>query len=155
MKKSVLLGAVLAAITFTLPASAVQDQSIEEDSLGLYNSSVFDTREPAAFEYGSQDAGTVGKRSERSYITAPPMIPHTVKDMLPIRQDSNMCKDCHVVPELIGEKITLGVPVPAPASHYKNVKKGEFNMGRWTCTQCHAPQANVDNLVVNTFKRTK
>ncbi|MBD3743435.1 MAG: nitrate reductase cytochrome c-type subunit, partial [Stenotrophomonas sp.] len=48
---------------------------------------------------------------------------------------------------------TQGVPVPAPASHYVDVKKGDLYMGRWNCTQCHAPQADVKNLVVNTFKK--
>jgi len=153
MRKSTLFGAVLAAMTFTLSASAVQDQSIPEDELGLSKVSVYDTPEPATFEYGEQDAGTVGKRAVRSYNTAPPMITHTTKDMLPITRDSNLCKDCHVQPDLIGMKITPGVPVPAPVSHYADVKKGEFNMGRWTCTQCHRPQADVKLLVESVFDK--
>ncbi|MDD5366504.1 MAG: nitrate reductase cytochrome c-type subunit [Gallionellaceae bacterium] len=151
MRKSTLFGAVLAAMTFSLSASAVQDQSIPDDDLGLSKSSVYDTPSPAAFEYGNKDAGSVGKRVVRSYMTAPPMIPHTVKDMLPITRDSNLCKDCHVQPDLIGMAITPGLPVPAPASHYVDVKKGELYMGRWNCTQCHRPQANVKLLVDSVF----
>jgi cytochrome c-type protein NapB len=60
-----------------------------------------------------------------------------------------------VVPDMIGQKITPGVPVPAPVSHYANVKAGELYMGRWNCTQCHAPQADVKSLVVNTFKKPR
>lgn len=153
MRKSTLFGAVLAAISFNLPASAVQDQAIPDDDLGLSKASVYDTPEPAAFEYGSQDAGTVGKRAVRSYNTAPPMIPHTIKDMVPIRQDMNLCKDCHVQPDLIGQPISPGMPVPAPVSHYANVKAGELYMGRWTCTQCHAPQADVKLLVESVFDK--
>jgi cytochrome c-type protein NapB len=133
----------------------VQDQAIPDDAIGLSKTSVFDVPDPDVFEYGSKDPGTVGKRVERSYNTAPPMVPHSIKDMVPIRQDFNLCKDCHVVPDMIGQKITPGVPVPAPVSHYVNVKAGELYMGRWNCTQCHAPQADVKNLVVNTFKKPR
>ena len=151
MRKSTLYGAALAAMAFTLSVSAVQDQSIPDDDLGLYKASIYDTAEPAAFEYGSKDAGTVGKREARSYITAPPMIPHTIKDMVPITRDANLCKDCHAQPDLIGQKITPGIPVPSPVSHYANVKAGELDMSRWTCTQCHRPQADVKLLVESTF----
>ena len=155
VRKGVLLGAVIAAAFLSLSASAVQDQSIPDDDLGLSKGSVFDVPTPEVFEYGSKDPGTVGKRVERSYHTAPPMVPHTTKDMVPITRDFNLCKDCHVVPDMIGQKITPGVPVPAPVSHYTNVKAGELYMGRWNCTQCHREQANVKNLVVNTFKKPR
>mgnify|MGYP001049211142 CR=1 FL=1 len=153
MRKSTLFGAVLAAMAFTLTASAVQDQAIPDEDLGLSKTSVYDVPEPEVFEYSNQDAGTVGKRAVRSYNTAPPMIPHSTKDMVPITRDSNLCKDCHVVPDLIGTKITQGVPVPAPVSHYENVKKGELYMGRWNCTQCHREQANVKLLVESVFDK--
>lgn len=155
VRKSVLFGAAITAAILSLSASAVQDQAIPDDDLGLSKTSVFDVPSPDVFEYGSADPGTVGKRVERSYNTAPPMVPHSIKDMVPIRQDFNLCKDCHVVPDMIGTKITPGVPVPAPVSHYVNVKAGELYMGRWNCTQCHAPQANVNSLVVNTFKKPR
>ena len=149
--KTLLLSAVLA---LSLPAFAVQDQAIPEDSLGLYNSSVYDVLDPAVVKYGGGDPGT-NKRAVRSYNSAPPMIPHTTKDMLPITRESNLCRDCHVQPDLLGQKITAGVPIPAPASHYVDVKKGELNMGRWNCTQCHRPQAKVDVLVKSTFKKAR
>jgi cytochrome c-type protein NapB len=155
MRKSVLFGAVLAAISLTLPVYAVQDQSIPDDSLGLSKTSVFDIPTPDVIEFSSPDAGSVGKRSERSYMTAPPMIPHSTKDMVPITLETNLCKDCHVQPGLIGQKITKGLPVPAPVSHYTDVKAGELYMGRWNCTQCHREQAKVNVLVKSTFKKSK
>jgi cytochrome c-type protein NapB len=145
----------MAAAILSLSASAVQDQAIPDDAIGLSKTSVFDVPNPDVIEYGTKDPGTVGKRVDRSYNTAPPMVPHSIKDMVPIRQDFNLCKDCHVVPDMIGKKITLGVPVPAPVSHYTDVKAGELYMGRWNCIQCHAPQANVKNLVTNTFKKPR
>ncbi len=155
VRKGVLLGAAITAAILSLSASAVQDQAIPDDAIGLSKTSVFDVPDPAVFEYGKADPGTVGKRVDRSYHTAPPMVPHSIQDMVPIRQDFNLCKDCHAQPDLIGKKITQGMPVPAPVSHYANVKAGELYMGRWNCTQCHAPQANVKNLVVNTFKKPR
>lgn len=153
MRKTLLLSAVLASL-LSLPAIAVQDQAIPEDSLGLYNSSVYDVLDPAVVNYGGGDPGS-NKRLVKSYHTAPPMITHTIKDMVPITRDFNLCKDCHVQPDLIGQKLATGMPVPAPASHYTNVKKGELYMGRWNCTQCHTPQAKVDVLVKSTFQKAK
>lgn len=155
MRKSVLIGAVLAAMSLTLPVQAVQDQAIPDDAIGLSKTSVYDVPTPDVVEYGSADAGTVGKRAERSYMTAPPMIPHTTKDMVPITLEMNLCRDCHVQPGLIGQKLTKGTPVPAPVSHYVDVKAGELYMGRYNCTQCHAPQAKVNVLVKSTFKKAK
>lgn len=152
MRKTLLLSAVLASL-LSLSAYAVQDQAIPDDAIGLSKTSVFDTPDPDVVVYSNQDAGTVGKRSERSYWTAPPMIPHTTKDMVPITRDFNLCKDCHVQPDLIGMKIEPGMPVPAPVSHYLNAKKGDLHMGRWNCTQCHRPQADVKLLVESVFDR--
>ena len=152
MRKTLLLSSMLASL-LSLSAYAVQDQAIPDDAIGLSKTSVYDTPDPAVVEYGNADAGPVGKRAERSYMTAPPMIPHTTKDMVPITRDTNLCKDCHVQPALIGQKIVKGLPVPAPASHYVNVKEGQLYMGRWNCTQCHRPQAKVDVLVKSTFKK--
>jgi len=153
MRKTLLLSSVLASL-LSLSAFAVQDQTIPEDSLGLYNSSVYDVLDPAVVTYSGGDVGT-NKRAVKSYNTAPPMITHTVTDMLPITRDSNLCKDCHVQPDLLKQKITKGMPIPAPVSHYANVKKGEMYMGRWNCVQCHRPQANVNVLVQSTFKKVK
>jgi len=149
--KFLLLSAVLA---LSLPAFAVEDQSIPEDSLGLSKTSVYDDPAPIIVNYGGGDVGT-NKRAVKSYNTAPPMITHTITDMVPITRDFNLCKDCHVQPDLLKQKITKGMPIPAPVSHYVNVKKGEMYMGRWNCIQCHRPQAKVDVLVQSTFKKVK
>jgi nitrate reductase (cytochrome), electron transfer subunit len=154
VRKTVLMSVILASL-LSLPAVAVEDQSISDDSLGLSKTSVFDIPDEAAVaDFIGGDPGT-NKRAVRSYMTAPPMITHSVNDMLPITRDSNLCKDCHVNPDLIGTKMTPGIPIPAPATHYVNVKKGQLYMGRWNCISCHRPQANVDLLVKSTFKKAK
>jgi nitrate reductase (cytochrome), electron transfer subunit len=151
MRKSALLSVILASI-LSLPAFAVEDQPIPDDSIGLSKTSVYDVPDPAVYKYGGGDPGT-NKRAVRSYMTAPPMITHSIKDMVPIKRNSNLCKACPVQPAMIGQKLEPGMPVPAPASHYVSVKKGQLYMGRWNCTQCHRPQAQVDVLVQNTFKK--
>ena len=153
MKTSVYYGAVLAALTLTLPACAVQDQAIRDDEMGLSKTSVYDNPAPDLIEWPDAGPGSVGKRAVRSYYTAPPMIPHSIEGLVPITQDSNMCKDCHVQPDMIGKKPEPGMPVPVSASHYADVKAGEFYMGRWFCTQCHRDQAKVDVLVESTFDK--
>lgn len=151
MRKTVFLSALLATL-LSLPAVAVEDQAIPDDSIGLSKTSVYDVPDPAVFKYGGGDPGS-NKRIARSYDTAPPMIPHNTNGMVPIKRNSNLCKDCHVQPAMIGQKLEPGMPVPAPASHYVNVKKGQLYMGRWNCTQCHRPQAKVDVLVQNVFQK--
>jgi len=149
--KTLLLSAVLA---LSLPAFAVQDQAIPDDALGLSKTSVYDVPDPEVVTYGGGDPGS-NKRIAKSYNAAPPMIPHTIQGMPPITRESNLCKDCHVQPDQIGQKIAPGTPIPAPASHYVDVKKGELYMGRWNCTQCHRPQAKVNVLVKSTFRKAK
>jgi cytochrome c-type protein NapB len=151
LRKTLLLSAVLA---LSFPAFAVEDQTISDDSLGLSKTSVYDVPDPAVVDYAGGDPGS-NKRLTKSYHTAPPMITHSITDMVPITRDTNLCKDCHVQPDLLKQKIVKGMPIPAPASHYTNVKKGELYMGRWNCIQCHRPQAKVDVLVQSTFKKTK
>jgi len=55
---------------------------------------------------------------------------------------------------MIGQPIEKGMPVPAPRSHYVQ-NTNDLYMGRWNCTQCHRPQANVSPLVESTFKKSQ
>ncbi len=150
MRKRVVLSLALASI-LSVSVSAVDDQAIPDDALGLSKTSVYDVPDPDLITYNDGDPGS-NELLATSYHTAPPMISHHVNDMLPITRESNLCKDCHVQPDLIGTKIEPGMPVPAPRSHYVNVKRGQLYMGRYNCVQCHAPQAKVDVLVKSTFK---
>lgn len=155
--KRVALGLALSIVTasmVSLTASAVEDVAIPEESLGLSKTLVVDDPDPDVVEFKGGDPGT-NQLLATSYHTAPPMIPHSTKDMVPIKQDFNLCKDCHVQPALIGMKLEPGMPVPAPASHYVNVKKEQLYMGRWNCVQCHREQADVQTLVSNTFQKPR
>ena len=144
----------LLAVMLSASAGAVENQAIPDDSIGLSKTSVYDDPSPIVVEFKGKDPGA-NKRMDKSYYTAPPMVPHSTKDFVPVTKESNLCKDCHVQPAMIGKKLEPGMPVPAPASHYVDVKKEELYMGRWNCVQCHREQADVKTLVSNTFKKSK
>ena len=119
------------------------------------------------------------KRFKRAYQDAPPMIPHSVEGLVPIKKGNNQCLGCHMpdVAPAVGA-------TPIPQSHFTNfrpktyVKNGvlyknghpikntsdenlanvsikpmkTLYMGRYNCTQCHAPQAKLNPLVENKFQ---
>ena len=95
------------------------------------------------------------KTYQKSFVTAPPMIPHSVSGMVPIRAGKNMCLNCH---DRNNAK-ALGV-VPIPKNHYVDNFEGDKPIhrvagSRYFCTTCHAPQANVPVAVENKFESLK
>jgi cytochrome c-type protein NapB len=95
----------------------------------------------------------------RAFPDAPPQIPHSVEDMLPISATDNECIDCHHPDNVASE-----ADRPIPKSHFvrpvmRKGKKGEpmativagykegenLSGARYNCIMCHTPQAtNVD-----------
>lgn len=140
-----------ALLMLSLPALAA-DKSIAEDSMGLSKTPVTVDPEPAAFQYRQADPYSGGVLP-RAYLGAPPQVPHNLDGLVPITRDNNACLACHQQPDQVGKKKVKGQPTALPASHYTDVKNNALHMGRYNCTQCHTPQANVSPLVGNTFKR--
>jgi cytochrome c-type protein NapB len=122
-------------------------EPIDDSQLGLEKSSVFDTPTPQAPNYQGS-APFKDDDYARSYPGAPPMIPHSLDDMLPITLARNNCLMCHQQPDRIGQK-SPGAPTPLPASHYTSAKK--LQGSRYNCVTCHAPQADAKPLVRNTY----
>ena len=89
---------------------------------------------------------------DRSYENAPPLISHTVEDMLPITKDNNTCLSCH------DKAIATDVgAIPLPPSHYYDFRHNKttgdvISDSRFNCTQCHVPQSNAKPLIGNSFK---
>lgn len=150
---------VVGGLLMCAAASAVAGgKSIPADGMGLSRESVFNV--PAQHAY--QDAGAMagsGKVLPRSYLNAPPQIPHTVGDFLPITAETNMCAACHTRPDLWDAQRAKGDPTPIPKSHYTDLrnapdKVGEAVVGaRYNCVECHVAQMNAKPLVANTFGR--
>jgi nitrate reductase (cytochrome), electron transfer subunit len=124
---------------------------IPDYTLGLSKTSVFDNPTPPAFAY-SDTMPNKSKPLPRAYDGAPPQIPHSIDAFVPITAGDNTCLSCHDKPALMGKKIK-GIATAMPESHYTSIDgKWQRNNNRYVCTQCHVPQANVKDLVGNTFR---
>ncbi len=152
--------------------------AVTEESLGLRKKDLYSEDQVALppVKYTDAAPGTA-KRFDRSYENAPPLIPHSVDGLLPITKNNNACLGCHM-PDVAK---SMGA-TPIPPSHFTNFrpmtkldKEGRVTKegiavantsdikivarqekklypGRFNCSQCHVPQANVKPLVKNTFK---
>jgi len=95
------------------------------------------------------------KAQPKSFVTAPPMIPHSVEGMVPITKNSNMCLNCHMP----SSAKSMGVTA-IPDSHFEDnfnggKKTSKLAGSRYNCTLCHAPQAMVDPVIENKFESLK
>jgi nitrate reductase (cytochrome), electron transfer subunit len=130
-----------------LSASAAE---VRDDAIGLSRTSVFDVPSPDAFAYIDK-APNKGGVLPSAYAGAPPQIPHSIDEFVPIKADKNSCLSCHDKPALMGKNIS-GLATAMPESHYTHVDhKWQRNNNRYVCTLCHVPQADVKDLVGNTF----
>jgi len=158
---------------------------VTESVLGLRKTDLYSEKDETTGVKGNFDRPAPGAstRFERAYVNAPPMIPHSVEGLLPIKQGNNQCLGCHMPEVAPSVKAT-----PIPVSHFTNyrpttvlkdgelVKEGKkvgmnekmgntsdiviakakksdkLYQGRFNCSQCHAPQANIDTVVGNTFQ---
>jgi nitrate reductase (cytochrome), electron transfer subunit len=146
MKTAVILSlaAVLAAGCTSAP--------IADTELGLSKGSVFDVPTPPAVKANERAPGE-GPLVPRSYLTAPPRIPHAVADFLPITRAQNACLDCHGTKEK-----KPGEPTPIPPSHYTDFRLAPDRVGdevagaRYVCVSCHAATSDVPSLIGNRFQ---
>ena len=119
------------------------------------------------------------KRFQRAFQDAPPMIPHSVVGLVPIKKGNNQCLGCHM-PDVAPSVGATSIPPShftnfRPKTYVKNgvmYKNGHpvkntsdenlanvsikpmktLYMGRYNCTQCHAPQAKLNPVVENKFQ---
>jgi cytochrome c-type protein NapB len=145
-----------AIVILVVAGTVAAGDPIDDSELGLSKTSVFDTPSSEAFTHTESFPGT-NEALPRAYSGAPPQIPHSISNYVPITAKSNKCLECHDKPELIG-KATKGLPTPMPKGHYAQrfslTKKGSKSLDNATflCNQCHVPQADVKPLVENTAK---
>lgn len=136
--------------------SAIADPTIQTNSMGLSKSSVFDVPTPQVYHYTETPPGQ-SKVLPRAYLGAPPQIPHDISDFLPITAQNNICISCHDQPGQWGKKREEGMPTPIPPSHYTDLRNAPGKVtehlinARYSCNQCHVPQADAAPLVENTF----
>lgn len=157
--------------------------SVSEAALGLRKTDLYSEEKETTGDQADYNRPAPGASTkfERAFVNAPPMIPHNVDGLLPIKTDNNQCLGCHMP----AEAKSMGMGATAiPASHFTNyrpvtvmegekvVKEGKelgtvntsdvliatttttekLYKGRFNCSQCHAPQSNTDTVVGNTFQ---
>lgn len=152
MKTPTSIATALLALLLAAGLARAADSGVSETQMGLSKSDVTTDPDPAPFEYRQADPYSSGVLP-RAYLGAPPQVPHSLEGLVPITRDSNACLSCHQQPDKVGKKKAKGEPTPVPKSHYTDVRHNALNMGRYNCTQCHTPQAQVKELVGNTFRR--
>lgn len=137
-------------------ASSVTTTS--ENDIGLRKGDIFTEDEVSGVEanYSTAAPGTSTK-IDRSFTNAPPLIPHEIKDLLPITIKNNQCISCHGRETAKDMKAAMPNLTPIPDTHYRDLRsKDQHDLGhlagaRFNCVQCHVPQANVKPLVENNF----
>lgn len=135
------------------PVSAVSP--ISDTELGLAKGSVFEVPSPPAPVRNGAAPGDLAPAG-RAFPGAPPRVPHTVGDFLPITREENWCVDCHA---LDWTTPAAGDPTSIPVSHYVNLRGDTDEIGgrvrgaRWVCVTCHVADTEALPLVGNSHGR--
>jgi cytochrome c-type protein NapB len=140
-----LLGAAAVLLVALVGCAAV---SIDDSQLSLRKAGVFEVLTPTPFAF--PDELKVPLTPPMPGSGQPPMISHAVDEHLPITAKTNECLECHDKPQNIGKPVAAGKARPAPANHYVS-RHGVLSLSgkQYNCMACHAPQAEVSPLVVN------
>ena len=126
----------------TVKVTGIREAGLEKGSQNL-----------AKIEYTSAaPVKGVAKPFKKSFVTAPPMIPHSVQGFVPIKMGNNKCLACHKPSTAKAMHITA-----IPADHFVDNFDGDKKIhriagSRYNCTQCHAPQAKLDPVIENRFE---
>ena len=154
-KKHIALMLII-SVSFILLASYAYTEAkktYSEEDLGIRKESLYDeTKEvPVHGETIEEKAGE-SKKIDRAFENSPPLIPHDVAGMLPIKQNDNMCVGCHMPDAASATGAT-----PIPRSHFTDLYTGKslgdtLDGNRYNCVQCHVTQTTLKPPVKNLFK---
>jgi cytochrome c-type protein NapB len=170
----------VAAVGLFVAGCAMTGSTVSDESLSLRKANVQNENSvnPKKVEYTKAAPGEA-KVIERSFDNAPPLIPHSVKGLVPVTLHNNTCLGCHL------PSVASSVGATAiPKSHFINFRPtkifvkngklikdgkvvakpnngsnevfatsthGKLYAGRYNCTQCHISQSTAKPLVKNTF----
>lgn len=157
--KTLLIGALLSVVGIVGCQADGGDRTsgayiIDQLNMGLGPDAVFNDPIPATFAFPTTEAGE-SELIPTSFSTAPPTVPHSFEEFLPITMYNNQCLECHDRPRLMGREHVKGKKLAMPQSHYggfggrgdKDIPSGSHFM----CSKCHAPVSDALPLVENTF----
>lgn len=142
------------ALSFFFIACDKKEKAVSDSDIGLRKTTI-ENENSVVLLANVNYTGTQAGESviiERAFENAPPLVPHTMEEYLPITKDMNACLTCHVK-ELAADMNTK----PAPASHYfdfqANKPSGEnVSFERFNCDQCHISQTDAKPLIGNKFQ---
>lgn len=164
------LGALLVLTVLATGAAAGDETPEIDDGIDVYfrDADLNALADQDVAKYPDAEAGE-SKTFERAFPDAPPQVPHTVEDMLPIATDDNECLECHHPENAIGKE-----DVPLPESHFKRAVMGKGKSGeamvwvvkgyekgddvsgaRYSCSMCHTPQATNARTLPSDFVTVK
>jgi len=132
-------------------------KEVTEEALGLRKTDLYAEEgetEGVQADF-SRPAPGESTKFERAYVNAPPMIPHSVEGLLPIKQNNNQCLGCHM-PE--AAKAVNATPIPV--SHFTNyrpttvLKDGEMVKEGKVVGLGKDGMGNVSDIVVAKAKKT-
>lgn len=170
MRSGARLGPWVLILALVLVGAAASQRVPEvDDGIDVYfrSTGVLALSDQGRARYPVEDPGE-SELLERAFPDAPPQIPHSVEEMLPIALGDNECLECHD-PENAGEddipfpESHLSRPVIAEgprgspmASVVKAYRKGDDLVGaRYLCSTCHTPQAKNVRTPKTRFIREK
>jgi cytochrome c-type protein NapB len=157
MKKLLISSALIAGFIFTGCQSTTASNNKEVSVTGIREANLnADSQNLPVVKYHEQAPipGQV-KPFNKSFPDAPPMIPHSVKGMVPIKVGQNMCLQCHM-PSAAKSLGIAAMPKDHFVDNFAGDKKEPKVAGsRYFCTTCHTPQAKVDPVIENRFESMK
>jgi cytochrome c-type protein NapB len=166
MRRNPWLAALLLLAPLATGAAAEKNRPEANDGLDVYfrDSDLDALSDQDAETYPADEAGE-SRRLGRAFPDAPPQIPHSLEDMLPITASDNECINCHHPDNAASE-----ADAPIPRSHFRQAvmrrgKKGEpmawmvekyvdtedLAGRRYDCTMCHTPQATNVKTPASSF----
>ena len=124
---------------------------VPDRDLGLRKTTLADDQAPPIVVFAGDTPGS-NQRVPRTYVGAPPVIPHSLDGLVPITREDNLCVLCHN-----SGSIDKTNPPQVPTSHRidwrgaPGVVRDSVAGARWNCTACHVAQSTSPALVPNTF----
>ena len=171
MRRNPLLILGAALLLTALPTVADEPEPEADDGLDVFfrDSDLEAVATQELAKYGELGPGE-SELLPRSFVSAPPQIPHSMEDLLPIRVDDNVCLECHL-PENAGDEGATAIPeshfmrpqivgTPGTDSGGEGAqvvvvagyqRSDDLTGFSFNCVLCHVPQAENTREPASTF----
>jgi cytochrome c-type protein NapB len=154
VRRVLLVGLVAAGVAIAawrLAQNGAGGPPVSDLDIGLRKTALTDDRVPPRAVFTDASPGG-NARLARAYEGAPPLIPHSLEGLVPIRSSENSCLLCHQT-----GSTDPADPPQVPRSHRidfraaPGVVRETVAGARWNCTACHVMQSDAPVPVENRF----